>query len=57
MIHLGENILQVHCQNGNDIFFNIITPVEQIYFVVIVCPKKSEEPPREIGFHVGRQEI
>ena len=29
----------------------ILTPVEQVFFTVIISEKKSEEPPRQIGFN------
>ena len=41
----------VNSQTEEADFFGMIAPVEQVSFATIVYKKKSDKPPREIGFH------
>ena len=40
-------------EDGTSVSF--FAPIEQVSFLYVVSPKKSNKPPREIGFHTMMQ--
>jgi hypothetical protein len=47
---LGDS-LYIESRDEDKETVSFFTPINQVSFMYVVSPKKSDEPPREIGFH------